>query len=199
MREDEPTQIIPMDVDVANLLMDLQKYREEEAKLLDTIKSLGSKATTLKDQGVKKSIRDALTQMAASKFYTVRRNALKWCFEILKTMDYFKDETGDRIDLTRLSVRRRVQIGKFLELAETSEEFQTALDRFEQTTWESQLTIVLKQILKNLKEDENWEIRQAAADWIGERAKRLVLLADTEYFTYKGIADALEEARKNAP
>ena len=112
------------------------------------------------------------------------------------TIKFFKPE--EELDLTKMTVRRRSQIGKFLENADSIEEYQTALDRFEQTTWESQKEIVLKQVLKNLKDDSVWEIRQASAAWLGDKAHKLVELAEKEYFTYKVIADTLEVARRNA-
>ncbi|MCB9135418.1 MAG: hypothetical protein H6636_08325 [Anaerolineales bacterium] len=182
--------------EICALLLKIEGQNVDEGQEVQLIVDLGAagQETTLESE--KKRIRDVLLRRANANSYRVRRNALKYTFAVMKTMEYFV--VDQKIDLTRLTVRRRAQIGKFLEKADNFEEYQTALDRFDQTTWKSQKEIVLKQVLKVLKEDEVSEIRQASADWLGNNAEKLVTLAENDYFTYKTIADALEIARRKA-
>lgn len=182
--------------EICKLFIDLDAQNLDEELELQLIVQLGNAGTKTDDGAEKKRIRDALLRRADSNFLRIRRNALKYTFSVMRTMEYFVED--NKIDLTKLTVRRRAQIGKFLEKADNFEEYQTALDRFEQTTWKSQEEIVLKQVLKVLKEDDVSEIRQASADWLRDHAEMLVVLAERDYFTYKTIADALEAARRNA-
>ncbi len=164
---------------------------------LTLVKAIGSEALLSETWLVLKQARDALIIRSEDPSYAVRRSALKWSIEIMKSMDAFEQEwDSGKVDLTMLSTRRRMMLGRYLQQAQTLEEFQTVLDRFENTTWDSQRTIVLKEILSVLKDGENPEIKQAAADWLGERAQNWVDLAKSEYFTYKNIVEALEEARR---
>ena len=194
IREDVPAE--RLSEHIRDYLRDCEQDNLDHGQQLELVVNLGLAGTETKNDTEKKSIRDILIKKANSDSYRVRRNALKYALEVMKTMEYFV--SGQEIDLTKMTVRRRGQLGKFLENADNVEEYQTALDRFEQTTWESQKDIVLKQVLKSLKEDDVWEIRQASAEWLGNKADKLVELADNEYFTYKAIADSLELARRNA-
>lgn len=182
--------------EICQLIEKLDAQNLDEGLELSLIVQLGLAGEQTDDFSEKKRIRDVLLRRADSKSYRIRRNALKYTFAVMRRMDYFVE--NNKVDLTKLTVRRRAQIGKFLDKADNFEEYQTALDRFEQTTWESQEDIVLKQVLKVLKEDDKPEIRQASADWLRDHAETLVGLAERDYFTYKTIADALETARRNA-